>query len=106
MKRTWSVAGIALLLAVLYMFRAPFSMRIAERGIERSLAAQPFAALPDGISLVLCGAGGPLPDPKRSGPCVAVQAGNVHLVIDAGSGGARGPAAAAACRVASIPASC
>ena len=78
-----------LLLAAAYAFRAPLAMRIAERGIERSLSAEPFAALQDGISLALCGAGGPLPDPKRSGPCVAVQAGKLHLVIDAGSGGAR-----------------
>ncbi len=80
---------LALLLAAIYAFRAPLALRLAERGIEHSLAAAPFDDLPDGISLVLCGAGGPLPDPKRSGPCVAVQAGKLHLVIDAGSGGAR-----------------
>ena len=75
--------------AAVYTFRAPLALRLAERGIERTLASEPFAALPDGISLALCGAGGPLPDPRRSGPCVAVKAGDVHIVIDAGSGGAR-----------------
>ena len=87
--RTTLLLAVILLLAGLHAFRASLAIRIAERGIERSLAAEPFAALSDGITLVLCGAGGPLPDPRRSGPCVAVQAGKLHLVIDAGSGGAR-----------------
>ena len=80
---------VPVLLAGIYLARAPLALRLAERGLERSMSEQPFAALPDGMQLALCGAGGPLPDPVRSGPCVAVQAGKLHLVIDAGSGGAR-----------------
>jgi ribonuclease Z len=45
--------------------------------------------LPDGLHVLLCGAGGPLPDPVRSGPCTAVIAGRTLVVVDAGSGGAR-----------------
>jgi len=37
----------------------------------------------------VCGAGGPLPDPIRSGPCLAIVAGSTLFVIDAGSNGAR-----------------
>jgi ribonuclease Z len=57
--------------------------------VERTLRADPIAALPDGLHVVLCGAGGPLPDPLRSGPCTAVVAGRSLFVVDAGSGGAR-----------------
>ena len=39
--------------------------------------------------MVLCGAGSPLPDPQRSGPCVAVIAGGSLFVVDAGAGAAR-----------------
>ena len=53
--------------------------------IESSL----LDTLPDGLNVILCGAGGPLPDPVRSGPCVAVSAGDTLLIVDAGTGGAR-----------------
>ena len=57
--------------------------------IEQNLAADFIAGLPDGLHVVLCGAGGPLPDPRRSGPCLAVVAGTSLLVVDAGSMGGR-----------------
>jgi ribonuclease Z len=53
------------------------------------MALDPLAELPDGLHVLLCGAGGPLPDPVRSGACVAVVAGRHVVVVDAGSGGAR-----------------
>jgi ribonuclease Z len=45
--------------------------------------------VPDGLHVGLCGAGSPLPDPGRSGPCVAVIAGRRLFVIDTGSGSSR-----------------
>ena len=45
--------------------------------------------LPDGLHVVLCGAGGPLPDPVRSGPCIAVVAGRTLVLVDVGSGAPR-----------------
>jgi ribonuclease Z len=78
-----------LAVAALYTQRVPLSLAMVERGAARNMAGNPFAALPDGIHVALCGAGGPLADPRRSGPCVAVRAGTVDLVIDAGTGGAR-----------------
>ena len=45
-----------------------------------------MSELSDGLHVVLCGAGSPLPDPKRSGPCVAVIAGQQVFVVDAGAG--------------------
>lgn len=82
-------AGLALLLAGLWSCRAPIALRVMERGLARTMAADPIGALPDGLHVLLCGAGGPLPDPVRSGPCVAVVAGETMVVVDAGTGGAR-----------------
>lgn len=81
---------VALLLAIaLYALRAPIAGRLMERAIARNLAADPLTELPDGLHVLLCGAGGPLPDPIRSGPCAAVIGGRTLVVVDAGSGGAR-----------------
>lgn len=45
--------------------------------------------LPDGLHVILCGSGSPLPDPTRAGPCTMVIAGTHIYVVDAGEGGAR-----------------
>jgi ribonuclease Z len=85
------IALVAVLLvgAALYLARGSIALRLMERALARNLAADPLAALPDGLHVLLCGAGGPLPDPARSGPCAAVIAGRTLVVVDAGSGGAR-----------------
>jgi ribonuclease Z len=57
--------------------------------LERNMSTSLLDTLPDGLHVVLCGAGGPLPDPERSGPCVAVIAGEQLFIVDAGTGGAR-----------------
>ena len=45
--------------------------------------------LEDGLHAVLTGTGTPLPDIKRAGPSVAVQAGNKLFIVDTGDGSAR-----------------
>ncbi|MDH3685482.1 MAG: MBL fold metallo-hydrolase [Myxococcales bacterium] len=72
-----------------YLFRAPLVKRVIERVATQRIAAPPIPELPDGLHVVLCGAGGPLPDPVRSGPCVGIVANGKLYVVDAGSGGAR-----------------
>ena len=84
-----ALLGIALLALVLYSVRAPLSTALMGRAMESAMSANAIAALPDGLHVVLCGAGGPLPDPKRSGPCVAVIAGDKLFIVDAGTAGAR-----------------
>jgi len=69
--------------------REKVSMRLAERAIERNLSSSALDDLPDGLHVVLCGAGSPLPDAERSGPCVAIVAGKSLFVVDAGSGASR-----------------
>lgn len=81
---------VALLaLAALFLLRGPIALRVMDRALARNMGADPIAALPDGLHVLLCGAGGPLPDPVRSGPCAAVIAGRTLVVVDAGTGGAR-----------------
>lgn len=81
--------GIVLVAAALWALRGPIALRVMERALARNLSADPLAALPDGLHVLLCGAGGPLPDPVRSGPCTALIAGRTLVVVDAGTGGAR-----------------
>jgi ribonuclease Z len=73
----------------LFALRGPLALRVMDRVLSRTMAADPIAELPDGLHVLLCGAGGPLPDPVRSGPCAAVIAGRSMVVVDAGTGGAR-----------------
>jgi ribonuclease Z len=72
-----------------WLFRGAIATRVMERALEANLLADPIAALPDGLTVTLCGAGGPLPDRVRSAPCVAIVAGRSLYLVDAGSGAAR-----------------
>jgi ribonuclease Z len=80
---------IALIGAVVYSQRAAIGMRIMARGVEAAMSADAAGDLKDGLHVALCGAGGPLPDPRRSGPCIAVVAGPQLFVVDAGTNGVR-----------------
>lgn len=83
------LAVLVVVAGAVWIARGPIALRIARRAVERNLRADFIATLPDGLHVVLCGAGGPLADPDRSGPCVAVVAGRSLFVVDAGSGAAR-----------------
>ena len=82
-------ALLAGLLAAAFVYRGEIASEVMERGIVQNLSTDRIAALPDGLHVGLCGAGGPLVDPARSGPCVAVIAGQLLFVVDAGSGAVR-----------------
>ncbi len=53
-----------------------------------SMKGERLAGLEDGLHVMLCGAGSPMPDPKRAGPCTMVIAGRQVFVFDIGSGAA------------------
>ena len=57
-----ALTGIALVAAVLYAVRAPLSTVLMGRVLERNMATSLLDTLPDGLNVVLCGAGGPLPE--------------------------------------------
>ena len=63
--------------------------KIMEKGIEARMSSDRLAELDDGLHLTLCGAGGPMPAPNASGPCVLVLAGQRMFVVDAGTDGTR-----------------
>ena len=80
------VAGIALIAVTLYAWRGPLSMALMSRAMGNLMDPDPLAQFEDGIHVRLCGAGSPLPDPQRSGPCTAIYAGGQLFVVDAGNG--------------------
>lgn len=85
------VAGMIAVVAarIIALLPQEVTLRLLERTIARRQGRDTLAERPDGIHVLLCGAGGPLTDSKRSGPCLAVQAGAHLYMIDAGTNGAR-----------------
>jgi len=83
------VLVLALVLIVAYAFQGPITLRLMDRVVAQRLNANLVDELPDGLHVALCGAGSPLPDPDRSGPCTAVIAGDDLYIVDSGSGSSR-----------------
>jgi ribonuclease Z len=84
------VLGVLVLVVIgAYAMRTTITLRLMERVIASNMQTNLVAELPDGLHVALCGAGSPLPDPMRSGPCTAVIAGDRIFVVDAGSGSSR-----------------
>lgn len=86
-----SIAVVVLLLVVVFGFaqKDRILSNLMSKGIESRMGATPMADLADGLHLALCGAGGPMPAPNASGPCVVVIAGQRLFVVDAGTDGLR-----------------
>ena len=86
-------AVFALVLAGLglaaWLGRAPLGTMMIERTIASRAGQDMTAGLPDGLHVVLCGTGSPLPDPTRAEACTLIIAGQTMLVFDAGDGAAR-----------------
>lgn len=81
---------LVLLLAALFFFQKDRILSaVLSKGLEVRLGNDAIAGLDDGLHVALCGAGGPLPAPNASGPCVAVIAGDRLFVVDAGTDGLR-----------------
>lgn len=90
MKKRYIIIGLLLLALLLaYSQRAAIALRLLPKAVETAMAGNALEELGDGLHVTLCGAGGPLPDPKRSGPCVAVIAGGKMFIVDAGTNGMR-----------------
>lgn len=75
--------------------------RAMQQQVADNLSNRFLNELPDGLHVYVCGAGSPMPDPERAGPCLAVIAGQQLFLVDVGSGGVRnlGPAGIMAGRV-------
>ena len=76
--RKFTIFAIALLVFLL-IGRQVLVPKVVERGFARMVTANVgvdrTVNLADGLHVYMCGAGSPLSDPKRSGPCIAVLAG-------------------------------
>ena len=60
-----------------------------DRVVATRMGSSLLDELPDGLHIALCGAGSPLPDPMRSGPCSAIIAGDRMFIVDSGSNSSR-----------------
>jgi ribonuclease Z len=76
---------VALLAGSLYAFREPVTMFVAKHVTVQRLSSNPLKDLPDGLHIAVCGAGSPLPDDLRGGPCTLVIAGQQLFVFDTGN---------------------
>ena len=83
------LAAVVVLGLLAYGLRTRITERLMERVVARNMLSDFVQEQPDGLHVVLCGAGSPLPDPDRSGPCTAVIAGQRLFGVDAGTGGSR-----------------
>ena len=88
-KITLSLFALLLIFALLYALRGSLALPIMERAVPKMMGADIRDDLPEGLNVGVCGAGGPMPDPRRSGACLIVMAGDNLLMIDAGTNGAR-----------------
>ncbi|HIK79926.1 MAG TPA: MBL fold metallo-hydrolase, partial [Porticoccaceae bacterium] len=89
-KKTYIFLSLLVLIAALgYVNRSAILIKVLPNAVTKVMASDKIADLGDGMHVVLCGAGGPMPSSNRSGPCVAVIANEKIFVVDAGSGGSR-----------------
>lgn len=81
-----SIALVAIALA--FTFQRQIGQYVFERvGMERIAGNR--LEFGEGLHLILCGTGSPLPNPDRAGPCNVIVAGDQAFVVDIGESGAR-----------------
>ena len=66
---------VLVIVAAGYSQRATVLETVMARGIDARIGDNILTSMEDGLHVALCGAGGPMPAPNASGPCVAVVAG-------------------------------
>lgn len=88
-KISLPIITLILVLASLYIFRSSLMMPIIARALPKIMGADSRDSLPEGLNVAVCGAGGPMPAPQRSGPCLVIMAGENLLMVDAGTNGVR-----------------
>ena len=88
-KLTVTLVVILVVAALAYSQRTTIAKRIMGRGVEAVMAQDTLGELGDGLHMTICGAGGPMPDIKRSGACVAIIAGDRIFLVDTGTNGVR-----------------
>jgi len=88
--RRWGLLFAIFALAIgLWWNRTPLGEEFYARTAAQRAGRNALAGRSDGLTLIFCGTGTPLPDPDRAESCLLVQAGDNLLLIDAGDGGVR-----------------
>ncbi len=85
-KTKVAIALVILAGAAVVGFQDQLVNKIMSKRITERLNNVVFEQFTDTLSVVICGAGSPIPDPQRSGSCALVIAGDQVVMIDAGSG--------------------
>ena len=89
MKKWFIFAVLALITVAAATNQDKIALRLLTAGLGKMMGQDATSQFIDGLHLGLCGAGGPLPAPNASGPCIVVTAGERHFVFDAGTDGVR-----------------
>ena len=91
--KTRVLVGLALAVSIVvgigYVQRAFIAERLMAVALPKQMGTNQIELLEDGLHVALCGAGGPMPSPRASGPCVVVVAGEQVFIVDAGANGPR-----------------
>ena len=91
--KTRILVGLALAISIAvgigYTQRASIAERLMAVALPQQMGTNQVELLDDGLHVALCGAGGPMPSPRASGPCVVVVAGDQLFLVDAGANGPR-----------------
>ncbi len=83
------LAVLAVVVGIAALFQRQIGLALAKRVIDQRVGVDLTKEEPDGLHVGLCGAGSPMADPKRAGPCTFVIAGKHIYVVDAGEGATR-----------------
>lgn len=88
-KTIIAAAAVAAIAAGLWWQAAPVGSFVFGQVAERRAGRDTLADTGNGLTIVFCGTGTPLPDPDRAESCLLVKAGDTLLLIDGGDGGVR-----------------
>lgn len=84
-----SAAVVAVIITGLVLSQKKIGMSLINNMATKGMSADVVSDLPDGLHVVLCGSGSPLPDQRRASACTAVIAGKNFYVVDTGPGSER-----------------
>ncbi len=83
------MTALLVLAGLVYSQRGVIGKRIMSQGVDMAMQNDTLAELGEGLHVAVCGAGGPMPDIKRSGACIAIVAGQKIIMVDTGTNGVR-----------------
>lgn len=83
------IALITATLSGLILSRRKIGLSLVNGIAAKFITADPLRDLPDGLHVILCGSGSPMPDPRRASASTAVIAGKNLYLVDSGPGSER-----------------